>query len=196
VSSDTGEDPTSSGGFFESLISSFELGLTIEAIEVELRTERYVRNSSKFSIELEKIDIKKVKQKSPSIIHSIQGSLGGLEIKFQQIGDSSAKKFLALQRIIRKDEPLMCSEAFSLTMEVMKCPGKDSERRLVTRGNLASVQVVTTLLTALELFKLVDKALLFMMRQTYSQQGISELLEFYKNHRHEENFQDIGRIGF
>lgn len=161
---------------------------------VELRTERYVRNSSKFSLLLEKIEIKKLRQKSQSIIHSIQASLGGLEVNFQQIGDQTAKRFLSLQRIIRKDEPLLCSQAFSLTMEVMKIPGSNSERKLVIRGNLASIQCIMTLLTALELYKVIEKATLFSMRQMYVQQGISDILDLYQNHKNDEMFHDIGKM--
>jgi hypothetical protein len=173
-------------------LTSFELGVTISSIEIELRTERYVRNASKFFLKLDKIDARKLKKDSESVIHSISINLGAFEGEFQQIGEPTAKKFFAFQRVMRKGEPQLTTQALRMSVKVLKKQGKVEERNVVVRGDLASFQCILTLLNCIDLFKVMDKLSLFFLRQKYFDDGIHDILNFYKRFKNDESMLDVG----
>jgi hypothetical protein len=187
------EETKSSGGFLEKLLTCFELGVTISSIEIELRTERYVRKSSKIMLSIGKIDARKLKQKSDSTIHSFSVSIGTLEGRFQQIGEHSAQKLFAFERLTRRGEPTMTTQALILAVDVLKAPGQESLRKTVVRGDLASLQCILTLLNSIDIFKVIDKLGLFALRKKYLDEGIGEILKFFKMHENEEAMMDVGR---
>lgn len=180
----------------ESLLSSFELGLTIASLEIELRTERYVRSSSKLVLRIDKISASKLKQKSPSILHSLVASVETAEVRFQQIGDHTAKKFASLQPLSREGEPALCTKALSLTVEVLKSSGKEERRRLAVRGCLASLQCIMTVISAVDLYKVIDKATLFMSRQDYAKEGITGIIDLFEKAQQDQSLLNAGTACF
>lgn len=176
----------------ESLLTTFEIGVTIASIQIELRTERYVRNSSKFIIKIEKIDARKLKKKTDSTIHSVSINIGTCEGQFQQIGENSPKKLFALQRVEHKGEPSLSSHALQMTIEVLKKPGQTNERKTVVRGSLASLQCILTLLTCVDIFKVIDKLVLFGLKQKYMDQGILEMVNYLKQFHGSQEMHDTG----
>lgn len=178
-------------GLMEYLLTSCELGVSISSIEIELRTERYVRNASKIILKLDKIDVRKLKQKSQQMIHSISVTLGAFEGLFQQIGEHTPKKFFSFQRVLRKGEPAFCTQALNMTVDILKKTGKEDERKTVIRGHLAAFQCILTVLNSIDIFKVVDKLMLFSLRQTYMDEGISDFLNCFKKMKEEEKLFDV-----
>lgn len=179
-------------GFLESILTSFELGATIASLEVELRTERHVRSSSKFLLRVAKIDARKLKKKSDSTIHSINVCVGELDVRFQQIGEHVPKKLLAFQRLIRQGQPVLTKHVLNLSIDILKKAGSSTERKTVVRGNLASLQAIFTLVNAIDIFKVIDKAMLFNLRAMFMDQGLDEILSFYSNQRRDDQMHDTG----
>ena len=92
----------------------------------------------------------------------------------------------AIFSLSKEGQALMASHALSLTAEVFKGKTTNSDRKLVIRGYLGSVQCLFTLLTLAELFKVALKLGLFFDRSLYSQQGLLDLIIFFQRKQSEQ----------
>jgi hypothetical protein len=150
--------------------------VTLNSLNIILKTERYLKESSLFTINLSGLDVKKLKQKSSVYLHSFAFALGEFSMGFQNMDDSSPQKMLGLTRIIRAGRPVPCEIGLRISIDILK-EDRNKKKKTAIRADIASIQSVLTLSSSLELLKVAEKLDSFAHRKMFLQPDLLQALE-------------------
>ena len=141
--------------------------------------ERPGRETSTFFFSLSRLHVRKAKQKSAFIIHSMEVSLGSLEVNFLQIGETRdrKRKLMSLTRIGQTGDAKKEDNSLKINLDVLKAAEGSVRKQLNVRGSVGSIQGVFTIHAVLELLRLGQKFMDHSFKTMFIQHGLLRFLE-------------------
>ena len=179
-----GDNTSKDQSCLNNLLSSFELGFTLDKLTLEIKTEKEMFDSSSLYIEMNNLKLCKPKQKNLMILQSFFVSLHSVEVDIKEMC-SRRTKLLSMRRIRHHEQPVKCEDFLQLSAEIFKTD-QSGKKKVSVRGDIGSIQSIASISNILTFMSMGEKMGNYVNRQKFMNEDLFKVIDNILSYEEEQ----------